>query len=103
MTAYLLKKSKTSSKVERTDVELTSPTWAGLFTTSDNEKNENNLQLCSEIINAIQEKQSSNIYELPSAEKKPHLSKTKRKLLEVRTPIYQRNFSIFTIMENFTG
>lgn len=101
MTAYLLKKSKTSSKVERTDVELTSPKWAGLFTTSDNEKNENNLQLCSEIINAIQEKQFSNIYELPSAEK--NLSKTRRKLLEVRTPIYQCNFSIFTIMENFTG
>lgn len=77
MTAYLLKKSKTSSKVERTDVELTSPTWAGLFTTSGNEKNENNLQLCSEITNAIQEKQFSNIYELPSAEKKPTYLKRK--------------------------
>lgn len=80
MTAYLLKKSKTSRKVERTDVELTSPKWAGLFTTSDNEKNENNLQLCSEIINAIQEKQFSNINELPSTEKNPHLSKTRRKV-----------------------
>lgn len=36
--------------------------------------------MCSEIINAIQEKQFSNINELPSTEKKPHLSKTRRKV-----------------------
>lgn len=54
--------------------------------------------MCSEIINAIQEKQFSNIYELLSAEKTPTYLKREGKLLEVRTPIYQRNFSIFTIM-----
>lgn len=41
--------------------------------------------MCSEIINAIQEKQFSNIYELLSAEKTPTYLKREGKLLEVST------------------